>query len=89
MDGGAWQATVHGAAKGRTQLSGFTFTFQTLLSGWYLRLGCFPLQDKARGVGVWHILVSSCDHRCACDSQSPKEDALNVSCLSSRDEELN
>ena len=47
MDGGAWQATVHGAAKSRTQLSSFTFTFQTLLSGWYLRLGCFPLQDKA------------------------------------------
>ena len=27
MDGGAWQATVHGAAKGQTRLSDFTFTF--------------------------------------------------------------
>ena len=27
MDGGTWQATVHGAAKSRTQLSDFTFTF--------------------------------------------------------------
>ena len=27
MDGGAWQAAVHGVAKGRTQLSDFTFTF--------------------------------------------------------------
>ena len=27
MDGGAWQAAVHGAAKSRTQLSDFTFTF--------------------------------------------------------------
>ena len=27
MDGGAWCATVHGVAKGRTQLSNFTFTF--------------------------------------------------------------
>ena len=27
MDGGAWWATVHGVAKGRTQLSNFTFTF--------------------------------------------------------------
>ena len=26
-DGGAWQATVHGVAKSRTQLSDFTFTF--------------------------------------------------------------
>ena len=27
MDGGAWYSAVHGAAKSRTQLSDFTFTF--------------------------------------------------------------
>ena len=27
MDGGAWQAAVHGVAKSRAQLSDFTFTF--------------------------------------------------------------
>ena len=27
MDGGAWKATVHGVAEGRTRLSEFTFTF--------------------------------------------------------------
>ena len=27
MGGGAWQATVHGVAKSRTQLNDFTFTF--------------------------------------------------------------
>ena len=27
LDGGAWQATVHGVAKSWTQLSNFTFTF--------------------------------------------------------------
>ena len=27
MDGGAWQATVHGVTKSRTRLSDFTFTF--------------------------------------------------------------
>ena len=27
MDGGAWQATVHGVAKSRIGLSDFTFTF--------------------------------------------------------------
>ena len=27
MDGGAWQAPVHGVAKSRAQLSDFTFTF--------------------------------------------------------------
>ena len=26
MDGGAWQATVHGVTKGQTRLSDFTFT---------------------------------------------------------------
>ena len=29
MDGGAWWAAVHGVAKGRTQLSDFTFTFHS------------------------------------------------------------
>ena len=32
MDGGAWRAAVHGAAKSQTQLSDYTFTF-TLFSG--------------------------------------------------------
>ena len=27
MDGGAWEAAVHGVGKSRTQLSDFTFTF--------------------------------------------------------------
>ena len=27
MDGGAWEAAVHGVAKGWTRLSDFTFTF--------------------------------------------------------------
>ena len=27
MDGGAWEAAVHGVAKSRTQLSDFTFNF--------------------------------------------------------------
>ena len=30
MDGGAWWAAVHGVAKGRTQLSNFTFHFHAL-----------------------------------------------------------
>ena len=29
MDGGAWQATVHGVVKSRTWLSDFTFTFHS------------------------------------------------------------
>ena len=30
MDGGAWQAAVHGVSKSRTRLSDFTFTFHAL-----------------------------------------------------------
>ena len=30
MDGGAWQAAVHGVSKSRTRLSNFTFTFHFL-----------------------------------------------------------
>ena len=30
MDGGAWQAAVHGVSKSRTRLSDFTFTFHFL-----------------------------------------------------------
>ena len=32
MDGGAWEATVHGVAKSQTRLSKFTFTFSKLIS---------------------------------------------------------
>ena len=32
MDGGAWEAAVHGVAKSRTRLSDFTFTFHFLAS---------------------------------------------------------
>ena len=28
MDGGAWNAAVHGVAEGQTRLSDFTFTFR-------------------------------------------------------------
>ena len=31
MDGGAWQAAVHGVAKSQTQLSEFTFFLNTYL----------------------------------------------------------
>ena len=30
MDGGAWQATVHGVTRSLTLLSDFTFTFSSL-----------------------------------------------------------
>ena len=41
MDGGAWQATVHGVAKSRTRLSDFTFKFQTYISSFLLDIYFF------------------------------------------------
>ena len=50
MDGGACWAAVHGVAKGRTRLSGFTFTFH-----------CNPLQcsclENPRDGGAWWASV--------------------------------
>ena len=47
MDGGGWQAAVHGVAKGRTRLSDFTFSFH------------FPALEKEMathsGVLAWRI----------------------------------
>ena len=60
MDGGAWQATVHGVAKSRTRLSDFTFTFHFSLS--YIGEGNGnPLQcsclENPRDGGAWWTAV--------------------------------
>ena len=34
MDGGAWQATVHGVTKRQTRLSGFTFFLSITVLAW-------------------------------------------------------
>ena len=54
MDGGAWQAAVHGVAKSRTRLSDFTFTFHfhTLNP-----LQCSCLENPRDG-GTWWAAVS-------------------------------
>ena len=51
MDRGAWQATVHGVAKSRTQLNDFTFTLIELT----------PQKDVLFivGVGVWNAKLGS------------------------------
>ena len=54
MDGGAWWAAVHGAAKSRTRLSDFTFTFSLSCIG---KGNGNPLQcsclENPRGRGAW------------------------------------
>ena len=50
MDGGAWWATVHGVAKGRTQLSNVTLP---------IVLSIFLIQHKLVKMTSGKILVSS------------------------------
>ena len=62
MDGGAWNAAVHGVAEGRTRLSDFTFTFH-----FHFSLSCIgegngnPLQcpclENPRDWGAWWAAV--------------------------------
>ena len=61
MDGGAWQAAVHGVAKSRIRLSDFTFTFHFSLScigeGNGNPLQCSYLENPRNG-GAWWPAVS-------------------------------
>ena len=48
MDGGAWWATVHGVAKGRTRLSDFTLFFS---NGWtynFIKILFYGLSFKSK-----------------------------------------
>ena len=51
MDGGAWQATVHGVAKSRTRLNDFTFTFTFMhwRRKWQPTLVFLPGESQGRG----------------------------------------
>ena len=51
MDGGAWEAAVHGVAKSRTRLSDFTFTFHfhALRKKWQPTPVFLPGESQGRG----------------------------------------
>ena len=55
MDGGAWWATVHRVAEGRTQLSDFTFTFHfsCIGEGNGNPLQCSCLENSRDGGACW------------------------------------
>ena len=57
MDRGAWWAAVHGVAKSRTQLSGFTFTFHFhALEKEMATYSCSCLENPRDG-GAWWAAV--------------------------------
>ena len=51
MDGGAWQAAVHGVAKSQTQLSEFTFFLSEHIPGvsWPIARVCAPSRKPRKG----------------------------------------
>ena len=49
MDGGAWQAAVHGVAKSRTRLSDFTFTFMHWRRKWQPIPVFLPGESQGQG----------------------------------------
>ena len=51
MDGGAWQAAVHGVAKSRTRLSNFTFTFHFSALEKEMATHCSVLAWRIPGTG--------------------------------------
>ena len=60
MDGGAWKATVHGVAEGRTWLSDFTFTFHFSLSCIGEENGNplqYPCLENPRDWGAWWAAI--------------------------------
>ena len=51
MDGGAWKDAIHGVAEGRTQLSGFTFTFHFPALGKEMATHSSVLAGRISGTG--------------------------------------
>ena len=63
MDGGAWQAAVHGVAKRRTRLSDFTFTFHFHSSEKEMATHSSVLAQRVPGKGEPGGLPSIGTHR--------------------------
>ena len=63
MDGGAWEAAVHGAAKSRAQLSKFTFTFHFHTLEKEMATHSCVLAWRIPGTGEFGGLLSMGSHR--------------------------
>ena len=60
MDGGTWQATVHGVAKSRTWLSNFTVTFFFSILCYTVVGTIFISTNISQGLPFFHILLNIC-----------------------------
>ena len=61
MDGGAWQAAVHGIAKSRTQLRDFTFTFHFLALE--KEMATHTEEFASGGAAELYLCTKVCGHR--------------------------
>ena len=67
MDGGAWEAAVHGVAKSQTRLSDFTFTFRFPALEKEMATHSSVLAWRIPGTGEPGGLPSLGSHRVGCD----------------------
>ena len=67
MDGGAWEAAVHGVSKSRTRLSDFTFTFYFHASEKEVATHSSALAWRIPGTGEPGGLASMGSHRAGHD----------------------
>ena len=80
MDGGAWQAAVHGVAEGQTRLSDFIFTFHFHALEKEMAIHSSVLAWRIPGMGEPDGLPSMGSHRVGYDwSDLAAEAAAGVS----------
>ena len=86
MDGGAWEAAVHGVAKSRTRLSDFTFTFPFHALEKEMATHSSVLAWRIPGMGEPGGLPSMGSHRVGHDlkqlSSSSSMNFAHIQCLS-------
>ena len=82
MDGGAWQAAVHGVAKSQTWLSDFTFTFHFHELEKEMATHARVLARRFPGMGAWWAAVYGVaqSHTHWCDLAAAADDFESMKC---------
>ena len=78
MDGGTWEAAVHGVAKSRTRLSAFTFTFHFHALEKEMATHSSVLAWRTPGTGEPGGLPSMGSHRVGHDSSDSSSSKLQL-----------
>ena len=81
MDGGAWQAAMHGVAKSRTPLSNFTFTFHFPALEKEMATHSSVLAWRIPGTGEPGGLLSLGSHRVGHNGNDLAQHSIPILCL--------